>query len=201
MLAVLTKQHHSFINSYYGDSVEAMRVAGYVDTSNALKRKGDKLLKEPLIVEAIRSRGLYVQDQNKKIADRQEIEEFYTGIMRNDSSKLNIMATLDGKTGATVPPDRNIPLPYRIKASELLGKAQALFIDKLDVTQNLTLSEVIQMAYQIENEGTQLDGTLLSLEATALEKLKQKKIERGQLEAEEEATLLNTPGLTQEDLI
>jgi hypothetical protein len=48
-------------------------------------------------------------------------------------------------------PEGNIPIPIRLKASELLGKSEADFVDKVDVTQTLTLSDIILKSYDKES--------------------------------------------------
>ena len=139
----LSKKHRVFVEAYDGDVIQAMRVAGFTGSNSYLKQQGEKLLATPLILEAIKDRTKYIADLKSAIATREERQLLWTQIMKNEDPHRKEELDANG-----VPiPETNIPLPVRLKASELLGKSEADFIDKVDVTQTLTLSDIILKSY------------------------------------------------------
>lgn len=102
----LTPKQLKFIEVYSGNGTEAARLAGYSGDDNVLGVTAHDLLKNPKIVEAIKAR------QNKAvrplIASREQRQEFWTETMRDVAAEMR----------------------DRLKASELLGKSEADFIDR-----------------------------------------------------------------------
>lgn len=144
----LTKKHRIFVEAFSGDVVDAMKQAGFTGAPGYLEQEGNKLLKNPTIREAISERSRYIASTIKTIATREERQKFWTDIMRNEDPNAHPEITPDG---VSKPPE-NIPLSMRLKASELLGKSETDFIEKIDVHHNLSLSDVIKEAYTISNE-------------------------------------------------
>lgn len=144
----LTPQHRLFVESYDGDEVTAMRIAGYTGTDGYLKDKAKKLLANPTVVEAIKERSKYIASTHKAIADREERQSLWTAIMRNEDPHRK-----EEKDSNGVPiPESNIPLPVRLKASELLGKSEADFIEKIDMNSNVTITDIIAQSYTSEED-------------------------------------------------
>lgn len=144
----LTKQQHLFVEAFDGDPQKAALLAGYPGDSHRLKQTGEKLLANPAIIEAIRERSRYETQTKRLIADRQERQQFWTQIMRNEDPHAK--PELDNN-GVTKPPG-NIPLTTRLKASEYLGKSEADFLERIEHTGNLTVTDVISQAYEIPEE-------------------------------------------------
>lgn len=139
----LSQKHRVFVEAYDGDLIQAMRVAGYNGTDVYLKQKGEELLSLPLIKKAIEDRRKYVANLKEVIATREERQALWSQIMKNDDPYRKEELDPNG-----VPiPEGNIPLPIRLKASELLGKSEADFVEKLDVNHNVTLSDIILKSY------------------------------------------------------
>lgn len=142
-LTSLTKQHRLFVEAYDGDPIYAARVAGFVGADSYIKGKAEKLLKDPLILEAIKQRSKYSLDTKKAIATREERQALWTSIMLNEDPYAK--EELDANN---IPiPVANIPLATRLKASELLGKSEADFVDRVETTITHSLSELIQQSY------------------------------------------------------
>jgi hypothetical protein len=120
-----------------------MRVAGYTGADNYLKRKAEDLLKDPTVQEALRKRDNFRTSTNKIIADRQERQALWTAIMRNTDPHYKEELDENGIPKA----QGNIPLQTRLKASELLGKSEADFIEKIDINANVTITDLIQQSY------------------------------------------------------
>ena len=74
---------------------------------NTLAVRASQLLRMPKIIEAIEARN--AEATRKRIADREELQEGWTKIFR----------------------DENVPLKDRMRAAELLAKSQAMFTDKI----------------------------------------------------------------------
>lgn len=147
MLTALSKAHRLFVEAYDGDVVYACRIAGIGGASASdayLKRKGEELLKEPLILEAIKDRSKYILSTKHAIATREERQALWTAIMKNQDPHRKEEVDSNG-----VPiPEGNIPLPIRLKASELLGKSEADFVEKIDMSVQHTLTDLIAQSYQ-----------------------------------------------------
>ena len=101
----LTIRQQRFIDAFKGNATDAARVAGYANPDVA----GCKLLRIPKVLLMIQDREKI--DSEMRIADREERQIFWTSLMREGNEKT----------------------PDRVRASELLGKSQADFIDRSEV--------------------------------------------------------------------
>jgi phage terminase small subunit len=113
----LTIKQQRFVDFYDGNATDAARKAGYRGNINTLKQVGAENLAKLYMAEAIAKRE---KKHNKKhIANREERQEFWTDLMKTaekDSDKL--------------------------KASELLGRSNADFIDKQEIKTDITIEDV-----------------------------------------------------------
>lgn len=106
----LTPKQKKFIEVYAGNGTEAARLAGYAGDDNALGVAAHYNLSNPKIVEAIQAREK--AKIRPLIASREKRQEFWTLVMLDSGEDM-----------------RN-----RLKASELLGRSEADFTDKLDMS-------------------------------------------------------------------
>ncbi len=118
----MTGKQLKFISEYTKDFnvTQAAIRAGY--SPKTAYSIGQELLKKPEIQTAMN------ENRNKLIADRDERLQFWTTTMR----------------------DNNEEMKHRLKASELLGKAQSDFTEKIEANQNVkvnTLADLILEAY------------------------------------------------------
>ena len=104
----LTPKQRKFVEAYMGNATEAARLAGYSGDENALGVMGNKLLRIVKITEEIRKRE--TKETSKLIATREDRQKFWTETMYSPE----------------------FDLAYRLKASELLGRSQADFKDKVE---------------------------------------------------------------------
>jgi len=105
----LTTKQQRFVDIYDGNATDAARKAGYKGNGNTLGQVGDENLKKPEIAKAIRARE---NQRNKKhIKTREERQEFWSEMMEASER--------DGD---------------KLKASELLGRSEADFTEKLQHT-------------------------------------------------------------------
>ena len=103
----LTAKQRAFIENYTGNATEAALKAGYSkDTAYSI---GQENLKKPEIQQAIRERE--AKRLSPAIAKRDRLLEFWTQTME----------------------DTDIYIKERLRASELLGKAQGVFLERVEM--------------------------------------------------------------------
>lgn len=139
---MLSKQERMFVDAFDGDPTYAARIAGFAGADAYIKVKAEKLLKLPHIIEAIQDRAKYTLKSKNVIATREERQAMWTSIMMNEDPYHK----QEVENGIPIP-EGNIPLTTRLKASELLGKSEADFVDKIQMDVHHSLSELIQQSY------------------------------------------------------
>ena len=137
---MLTAKQKAFVEAYTGNATEAAKLAGYSEVT--AYSSGQRLLKQPQIAEAIRAREQERQAPN--IADREQRFAFWTSIMR----------------------DTNESTRDRLRASELLAKAEGDFLDRVEVEsqKNLDLTAQVRL-YLLEREKERRDAAIQTGEA------------------------------------
>ena len=110
----LTQKQRKFVEAYAGNATEAARVAGYTGTPRSLESMASRLLRNVEVAAALKTRG--EKSINKLIANREERQSFWTKAMRGD----------------TVTPEQ-------LKASELLGRSEADFLDRSETSGELVI--------------------------------------------------------------
>lgn len=125
----LTAKQQRFVDAYSGNATEAARLAGYAGSAEVLGQVGAENLKKPQIAAAIAKRESKVT--KKLIATREQRQEFWSRVM---------LGPTDGEPKTL---DDLCEMKDRLKASELLGKSEADFTEKLDHSGNLTVSIAI----------------------------------------------------------
>jgi phage terminase small subunit len=119
----LTTKQRRFVEAYDGNATEAAREAGYGARTRPerldahLAEVGYQNLRKLHIMAAIEARER--PRLEALIADREERQEFWTSIMRGESN---------GNGG--MPPS----MTERLRASELLARSQADFVDRQEVS-------------------------------------------------------------------
>lgn len=103
----LTLKQQKFVEAFAGNATEAARLAGYDGDDATLRSIGSENLTKHDIIEAIRARE--AQQIRPLVASRYERQRFWTELMNNP---------------ALTPAER-------LRASELLGKSEADFTEKV----------------------------------------------------------------------
>ncbi|CAM6004907.1 unnamed protein product [Sphagnum balticum] len=103
----LTAKQIKFIELYDGNAAEAARQAGYKGNDDTIRSAGSGNMQKPHIVAAIQER--HKKKMRSRIATREDRQAFWTKVMNDENEKM-----ID-----------------RLRASELLGKSEADFIDKI----------------------------------------------------------------------
>lgn len=117
----MNERQRRFADNYlkYGQTVRAALEAGY--SEHYAKGNAARLLHKPEIRKYIGQRN--EQIQSRKIADMEEINEFWTSVMRNEEFDIK----------------------DRIKASELRAKVQGAFIERREILQTEELTGVLML--------------------------------------------------------
>ena len=104
----LTAKQQAFVEAYCGNATEAALRAGY--SPHTARFIGNENLTKPDIVAAIAERN--APAASARIADRQERQSFWTHVMR----------------------DPTVEMKDRLRASELLGKSECDFAERVEVS-------------------------------------------------------------------
>jgi phage terminase small subunit len=137
----LTVKQKRFIEAYEGNGAEAARKAGYKRESSKSKNKtsiyaiASENLRKPNIIKEIEQR--LNQNLTSKIADRAERQQFWTQILTDESHDISA----------------------RLRASELLGKSEGDFLDRIQVEQSLDLTIALKQAEQRITQTKTIDIT------------------------------------------
>ena len=111
MMEVFTLKQRKFIETYCGNATEAAIAAGY--SSKTARSQGQRLLTNVDILKAVKEREK--ADLALKVANRQERQEFWTSAMK----------------------DTELPMRDRLKASELLGRSEADFKERIEIQEEI----------------------------------------------------------------
>jgi phage terminase small subunit len=111
----LTERQQAFADYYItsGNATESYMKAYEVEKIKIAEASSSRLLRNVKVKEYIDERNNAIK--NDRIADMKEVKEFWSNTMRNKENDLK----------------------DRIKASELIGKTNAAFIDKVE-SENVT---------------------------------------------------------------
>jgi phage terminase small subunit len=143
--ALLSVQMRLFVAAYEGNATRAAIAAGY--SPRTARQRGSALMQDPRIIDAISRRGAASADPDglisgivrSKIATREERQEFWTVTMN----------------------DERLPMKDRLRASDLLGRSQGDFLDRVEVAGDgggpLTI-EIINYAATDQPDGGLGDG-------------------------------------------
>ncbi|MDD5476880.1 MAG: terminase small subunit [Candidatus Omnitrophica bacterium] len=121
----LTSRQKKFVDLYEGNATKAAIKAGY--SKRTAYSIGQENLKKPEVIKALQEREK--KETGPLIADRIERQQFWTSVLR-------------GKIGKV----RKVKMNDRLKASELLGKSEADFTEKVSHEGLNNLAEELKAA-------------------------------------------------------
>lgn len=125
MRSKLTPRQRAFVEAFAGNGTEAARKAGYAGDSATLATCAYRLLRNAEVREAIEARE--EGSLAPLVMSREERQELWSRLAA----------------------DPEIDPAIRLKASELLGKSQADFTERVEVKGELTLSVLIRESLQV----------------------------------------------------
>ena len=137
---MLTAKQKAFIEAYTGNATEAAKFAGYSEaTAYSI---GQRLLKQPEVASAIQARE--AERTSDEVANREARLKFWTSVMYDVTHSIR----------------------DRLRASELLAKAEGDFLDRVEVESqnNLDLTAQVRL-YLLEREKERRDAALQAGEA------------------------------------
>lgn len=122
----MNSRQQKFVAVFEGNGTEAARLAGYGGDEASLAVIASRLLKNVNISAAIKKRQ--VTGSKKLIASREDRQAFWTKVMEDAQQDM-----------------RN-----RLKASELLGKSEADFTEKVEHSGTISLEHMVRKSYEKE---------------------------------------------------
>ena len=114
----LTAKQQAFVDAYAGNATAAAMAAGY--SPKTARSQGQRLLTNDDIKDAIKARE--TQRIAPAIATRQERQEFWTSVLR----------------------DENEAMKDRLKAAELLGKSEGDFLERVEMDMTLSPAAILE---------------------------------------------------------
>lgn len=129
----LTERRRVFVEAFAangGNGTRAAETAGF----KSPEVESCRLLKDARVLKAIET--LREDTTNKAIATREQRQEFWTRVMLGEEGPI------DPETGKPTPHK----MADRLKASELLGKSQADFLERVEHSVNGELADRILAA-------------------------------------------------------
>ena len=136
----LTKLEKDFVNGFTGDVVGTMKVLGKSGSDAKLHSRGREILDRPQVKEAMIGRMDYLKEKNERMMASEEMLLWYSDLVRGFDSY-----------GQSPP-----KLTDRLKASEYLGRANAIFVDKREIEHKQSLTEIIEASYTVGPEMKEL---------------------------------------------
>lgn len=153
LLKKLTHQERLFCSAYDGDLAYACRVAGYEGKKSQLEAIGRALLARPEIAKVIEYQKEIAEFETKCIMNKKERMLFYSSLVKNiDPYKFEDKDEFGNVT------DVSIPLKDRLKAAELLSKAQGDFVDRLDIKHTHTITDLVMQSYDVKDDKAVLEA-------------------------------------------
>lgn len=116
----LTAMQQRFVEVYAGNGTEAAILAGY--SKKSAEKLARDLLRNPTVADAIRAREK--KEIRPLIASRTARQEFWTNTMQ----------------------DRDEEMKNRLKASELLGKSEGDFLERVEHSGGINLADELNEA-------------------------------------------------------
>jgi phage terminase small subunit len=121
-MSKLTHKQLKFIALYDGNGTKSARDAGYTGSDNTLAQTARDLLRNPKVAAEIKKR--HEDEVNKIVASRLDRQIFWTELMNAN----------------------HIEPRDRLRASELLGKSESDFIEKIEMKVNTALADKLERA-------------------------------------------------------
>lgn len=119
MAQKLTLKEERFVAAYTGNGVEAARAAGYSGDNDTLAANASRLLTRDRVKAALAARS--TKELRPLVKNRLERQQWWSHVMADEAAALR----------------------DRIRASELLGRSEADFTEKLEVKGELTLELLV----------------------------------------------------------
>jgi len=129
----LSKKHQLFAEEYLVDlnATQAAIRSGY--SAKTARQQGARLLSNANIQKYINDR--LEQIKTERVADQQEVLEFFSKVMRGETKEKTLKYTSIGTQELV---DVDVSMAQRQKAAENLGRYYTLFTDKVEVSTTIS---------------------------------------------------------------
>lgn len=137
----MTEKQKQFVNEYLIDcnATRAAIAAGY--SEKTAYSQGQRLLKNVEIKTYVEEKMNEVSSE--KIATATEVMEYLTSVMRGESqSEIVVVESVGDGCSQARRMDKAPDEKERLKAAELLGKRYAIFTDKTQLDENISVTIV-----------------------------------------------------------
>lgn len=114
----LTAKQQAFVEAYAGNATAAALAAGY--SKKSARVQGRRLITKDNVAKAIKERE--AQRLAPTIATRQERQEFWTSVLRNEEEAMK----------------------NRLKAAELLGKSEGDFLERVEMDMTVSPAAILE---------------------------------------------------------
>ena len=131
MVKKLTKMEKEFVTSFTGDVVGTMKGMGKNGSDAQLHTRGREILRRPQVKEAMIGRMDYLKEKHESMMTSEEMLLWYSDLIRGFDNY------------GQAPPK----IGDRLKASEMLGRANAIFVDKKEIEHKQSLTDIIEASY------------------------------------------------------
>jgi phage terminase small subunit len=125
----LTSKQKKFVALYDGNAAKTAILAGY--SKKTARSIGQENLTKPDIMEAIKDRE--EKEFGPLIANRQERQKFWTAVLRGNTPDI-----------------KEVKIADRLRASELLGKSEADFTEKIQYEGMENFADLLREAKERE---------------------------------------------------
>ena len=127
IMSKLTNKQYRFVECYMGEAegvaVRACEMAGYTGNKQTLYAQGSQNIRHPMICQAIQ----LIREADPRIATRNERQRWWTKVMEGDEIGMR-----DAQS--------------RVRASELLGKTQADFVERHQIDLSVSWADLAKAA-------------------------------------------------------
>ena len=124
------------MNSFTGNVIDTMHNIGKSGSKENLHARGRDIMSRPHVKEALIGRMDYLKEKHENMMSSEELLLWYSDLVRGFDSY-----------GQSPP-----KVSERLKASEYLGRANALFVDKKEIEHKQSLTEIIEASYTIKQQ-------------------------------------------------
>lgn len=127
----LSAKQKRFAEVYDGNATDAARKAGYTGSDEVLATQGTRLLRNAEVAALIRRREQ--RQMTGHIASREERQRFWTQVMMD--------------------PENGVDMRDRLKASELLGKSNADFVERVEHSGQVSFAQLVKESFESSPAG------------------------------------------------
>lgn len=129
----LSEAQRRFVDLYDGNATATAKLVGYREPGAS----GAQLMKNPAVLAALENRSR--REVRVGVLNRIERQQFWSETILNE----------------------NVPMQHRLKASELLGRSEGDFIDRIDVTsKGKSLGELVLESVEAAKERRANEGAI-----------------------------------------